>query len=92
VAHNHPEKHDDLDIARRFEADLRRLKAQYPELTAPAAQRRLEDYLQISAVEEHTMPPKGHRAMGEDTTMVSVRLPRSLVAKIPTCRSIGCMP
>ena len=28
------------------------------------------------------MPPKGSRTLGEDTTMISVRLPRSTVAKL----------
>jgi hypothetical protein len=73
---------DELDLARRFEADLRRLKEQYPELATPAAQARLEEYLEISAEEEHAMPAKGARMMGEDTQMIGVRLPRSIIAMI----------
>lgn len=73
---------DELDLARRFEADLRRLTEQYPELATPAAQARLEDYLHSETEKENSMPAKGQRAMGVDTTPVGVRLPRDLVAQI----------
>jgi hypothetical protein len=70
-------------MARRFQADLRKLLKQYPRLTTAEGQARLNGYMSTQLdTEENTMPPKGQRSFGEDTALLSVRLPVSIIADI----------
>ena len=75
--------HDELDMARRFQADLRKLLKQYPTLTTAEAQARLNGYMckQIDT-EENVMPTKDHRSLGEDLVPLAVRIPVSIIPDI----------
>jgi hypothetical protein len=75
--------HDELDMARRFQADLRALLTQYPTLTTAEGQARLNGYMskQIDT-EENVMPTKDHRSLGEDLVPLAVRIPVSIIPEI----------
>lgn len=75
--------HDELDMARRFQADLRKLLTQYPRLTTAEGQARLNGYMskQIDT-EENVMPTKDHRSLGEDLVPLAVRIPVSIIPEI----------
>lgn len=66
--------HDELEMARRFQADLRALLKQYPTLTTVEAETRLQHYLS-QHLEEETMP-------AEDTFTFTVRFPREALSRI----------
>jgi hypothetical protein len=73
---------DDLAQIRALRDDLRALKKQYPELTTPAAQARLAEYMESETQKEHRMPAKGDRLLGENLVNVTFKIPESALATI----------